>query len=161
LIKGFGSDHPKERSTGGVKSWFYTFTRSDDPSFNQPFGRSGFWADGVTVNTVCDTVKLTVRYSYFDDPGGRLAWEALPDWVNRWYDYNIRGRDTGFGDTFDQYMFVNEMMTRINTYSTAALGRETGKGTMSFYLTMVRSVGGSSDKREPTGQRALSNRTGR
>jgi hypothetical protein len=138
LAKGFGSDHPKESSAGGVKSWFYTFSRSDDPSYNQPFARSGYWADGATVDAVCDTVQLTVRYSYTDDPGGGSAWESLPDWINRWYDFNIRGRDTGSTDTFDQYMFVNGMNTRINAYSTAALGRESEKGTMSFYLTIVR-----------------------
>ena len=138
LVKGLGSDHPKEGSMGGVRSWFYEFTRSDDPAFNQPFGRAGYWADGITVNSVCDTVKLKIRYSYTGDPGGKLAWEALPDWVNRWYDFNIRGKDTGSTDTFDQFMFVNGMKTKINTYSTAALGRETEKGTMRFYLTIVR-----------------------
>ncbi len=137
VVKGSGHDHPKE-DKGGVKSWFYTFTRSDDPTFVQPFARSGLWVDAAEVNALCDTVRLTVRYSLFDDPGGSMAWEALPDWLQRGYDVAVRGRDTKSTDEFDQFMFVNGMKTLINRYLTAALGRETQEGTTSFNLTIVR-----------------------
>ncbi|UCH82565.1 MAG: hypothetical protein JSW50_08745 [Candidatus Latescibacterota bacterium] len=138
LISGSGRDHPKEASTGGVKSWLYSFTRSEDPSYVQPFARSGYWADGATVNAVSDTVWLRVRYSLVDDPGGLQAYADLPDWVHRSYDFGIRGRDTGSMDEFEQFMFVNGDRWLINRYNVFALGRETTEGAMSFYLTITR-----------------------
>lgn len=138
LVKGTGHDHPKEGSTSGVKSWYYTFSRSDDPSFLQPFGRSGSWHDAAAINTVCDTVKLRVRYSFFEDPGGTMAWDNLPDWLHRSYDLKIRGRDTSSTDEFDQLMFVNGELTLINRYSIGTLGRETEEGTTRFGVTIVR-----------------------
>ncbi len=138
LIKGVGRDHPKEASTGGVKSWFYTFKRSDDPSVDQPFARSGVWADVATVNSVCDTVSLTVRYTFFDPAAEQEAFANLPDWVNRSYDFAIRGRDTRSTDEFDQLIYVNGTRTLINRYAIGMLGRETGEGRMTFYLGVVR-----------------------
>ena len=137
VVKGSGHDHPKE-DKGGVKSWFYNFTRSDDPSFVQPFARSGLWVDAAEVNALCDTVRLTVRYNLFEDMGGKMAFEALPDWLQRSYDLTIQGRDTKSTDEFDQFMFVNGVKALINRYLTAALGRETQEGTMGFNLTIVR-----------------------
>jgi hypothetical protein len=138
LIKAHGHDHAKEGSNAGVKSWFYQFRRSNDPSFIQPFANSGLWTDAVTVNSVCDTVTLTVRYPFFDAGAEQTAWENLPDWLNRGYDLSIRGRDTRSTDEFDQYMYVRRERTLINRYSTGMLGRETEVGTMSFDLTIVR-----------------------
>ena len=87
---------------------------------------------------MCDTVKLTVRYSFFDDPGGRNAFENLPAWLNRSYDFTLRGRDTKSTDQFDQFIFVNGVKTLINSYNSSAFGRETDTGEMGFHLTIAR-----------------------
>jgi hypothetical protein len=138
LVKGSGHDHPKEGGNAGVKSWLYSFARSEDPLYERPFARSGYWADGTTVNAVNDTVWLKVRYSLLDDPGGAAAFASLPDWVHRSYDYRLRGRDTASTDEFEQFMYVGGDRWLINRYNTGVLGRETEEGTMSFYLTITR-----------------------
>jgi hypothetical protein len=137
LVKAEGRDHPKEER-GGVKSWKYTVQRSDDPSIVLPLGRSGTWVEGSQTNTLCDTIRFTVRYSYLGDPGGWNAWRSLPDWLNQSYDVSMLGRDTGPSDEFDQYMFVNGAKTLINSYSIASLGRHTEEGSMRFSLLMSR-----------------------
>jgi hypothetical protein len=138
LVEGSGHDHPKEGAGAGVKSWLYSFVRSEDPLYEQPFAQSGYWVDGTTVDAVSDTVWLHVRYSLLDDPGGVAAFAALPDWIHRSYDYRLRGRDTASFDEFDQFMFVNGDKWLINSYNTGVLGRETEEGAMSFYLTITR-----------------------
>jgi hypothetical protein len=138
LINGTGHDHPKEGNNAGVKSWFYNFKRSDDPSFIQPLAQSGMWTDGLAVNSLSDTVWLKVKYSYTDDPGGSIAFAALPDWVHQSYNLSIRGRDTGSADRFNQYMFVDSQRRWLNDYNTSAMGRATEEGTMRFHLTIVR-----------------------
>ncbi|MEJ2720033.1 MAG: hypothetical protein P8181_02670 [bacterium] len=138
LVRGFGHDDPKDGANSGVKSWLYSFTRSEDPAFVQPFARSGYWVDGATVNALSDTVWLHVRYSFLDDPGGQQAFANLPDWVHRSYDFSIRGRDTGLLEEFQQFMYVNGDKWLINRFNVGALGRETGTGTMSFHLTITR-----------------------
>ena len=138
LIKAHGHDHPKEGSSNGVKSWFYEFRRADEPSFVQPFANSGSWTDATIINTVCDTVKFTVRYAFLDADAERTAWENLPDWLHRGYDLRICGRDTRSLEVFNQYMIVDGQRTLINRYNTGTLGRKTETGTTRFDLTITR-----------------------
>jgi hypothetical protein len=138
VIRGTGHDHPKEIDRGGVKSWFYNFTRADDPLFVEPLANSGMWTEAPVVNSLRDTVMLKVKYSYTDDPGGTAAFAALPDWVHQSYDMSIRGRDTGSTQQFNQYMYVDGERARLNRYDTAAMGRQTEEGSMRFHLTIVR-----------------------
>ena len=67
-----------------------------------------------------------------------MAFENLPDWVNRSYDFTLKGRDTRSTDEFDQFMFVNGVNTLINTYNTSVFGRETDTGEARFHLTIER-----------------------
>jgi hypothetical protein len=139
LVKGEGHDHPTERDRGGVKAWRYLFRRSDDPSTTVPLGRAGLWVEGSETDALCDTVRFTVRYSFYDDPGGWKAWAALPDWFGHSYDVTLRGRDTGlFERDFRQFMFVDGDKRLINSYPVASLGRYTEERSARIHLSITR-----------------------
>jgi hypothetical protein len=136
LVAATGHDHPKEPTGSGVKAWLYRFTRADDPNFEQPFARSGSWADGMTVNVLRDSVVLEVRYewSFVDSTSSKEAWRNLPDWLNRGYDYSMQGRDTKSTDVFRQYMWVDGVRTLLNEFPTGVLGRRTVQRQLPFYI---------------------------
>jgi hypothetical protein len=140
VIRGDGHDHPKEASTGGVKSWLYQIRETEYPWDLVPFAQSGFWTDAATVNTVSDTVRLVVSYphAYFDPEAEQEAFANLPDWFGRSYDLAIQGRDTKSTDEFSQWIYVERRKTLVNRYNIAPVGRLTGEGRMTFSFDIVR-----------------------
>jgi hypothetical protein len=132
-----GHDHPKDPDGSGVKSWLYEFRRVDDPSVTQHFARSDGWVEGVSVNVLNDEFSITFTYGLLD-PNGDDVFNNLPDWINRGYDFSIRGRDTGQFEEFDQYVIVNGVRTRVNAYNVNTLGRWTAEEGQRFYFKMQR-----------------------
>jgi hypothetical protein len=134
IINASGHDHPME-PTSGVKNWTYNFY--DLQSVNVRFARSGPWVAGNALNALSDTFKVTFSYP-LTDPTGDQVFSNLPDWINTTYDLVLMGRDTGMGEEFSQYMFIDEDKELLNVYPVTPFGRWTEEKTVRFHLRLVR-----------------------
>jgi hypothetical protein len=134
VLNADGHDHPDEWGSG-IKSWYYLF-HDLQGNFHR-FGRAASWVPGPTLNALSDTVKVTFTYP-ITDPMGDTVFANLPAWINKTYDATIKGRDTGLGERFNQYMFVSSQKEMINDYPVSTLGRWTQEGTMRFHFRIVR-----------------------
>lgn len=136
VVRGAGHDHPKERDGAGIKSWLYTFRRTDDPSIIQKFAHAGAWTDGKTVNAFADTFKLVVRYPLNTDPTGDIARSMLPSYFNKGYTFSLRGRDLASTQRFDQIIWLYGEPVTQNSFNTSTLGRLTGWRSYDFFFAM-------------------------
>ncbi|UCG51252.1 MAG: hypothetical protein JSW58_13805 [Candidatus Latescibacterota bacterium] len=144
VIEATGHDHWKDPDGSGVKSWYYEFRHTDDPSRFEEFGRANSWVEGITVNALSDTFRVRFEYP-FEDVNGDSVFDNLPPWVNEGYDYIVKGRDTANFEEFSQFMYVNGQKTLINQYTTSSLGRWTQEGSLNFYFVMRRDTPVRSD----------------
>jgi len=136
-INGTGKDHPHERPGSGVKSWLYTFRRTDDPTIFERFARAGTWSDGQFNNAVADTFTYTALYD-FGDPNGDAIFNTLPKWMNHSYNYSIMGRDIGTTENFSQIMILYGERFTVNQVKPGSVGRWTSVGNLRFYVTLER-----------------------
>ena len=137
-IEANGHDHAKETATG-VESWFYLFYNFDGEFYR--FARAGSWINGVDLGLLSDTLKYTATWNPFypaPDIQGDSVFTHLPAWINRGYDFSVKGRDTRNGQQFGQFMFVNGRQDLINSYPTSKFGRWTQEGNMRFYIRIIR-----------------------
>jgi hypothetical protein len=143
-----GGDHPLEPNRG-VRAWQYAI-RDEQGSYWPLAGGDGLWHDGVSVDMMDDTFRITFRYpSFFDpdggDPNGDTVFANLPGYFNR--DLTVvalRGRDTSVNEgDFDQFVFLGASHGRadkvlINSYPGDVFGRWTEARTFTFHFRMVR-----------------------
>jgi hypothetical protein len=137
-IEATGHDHPKETDSG-VDSWYYLFYDLDG-NFKR-FSRAASWVEGVSRGVLSDTLKTTFSWNPFypaPDIHGDSVFTNLPEWINKTYDFIIKGRDTRPGQEFAQFMWVLGRQDLINSYSTSQLGRWTQEETMRFYIRIIR-----------------------
>jgi hypothetical protein len=99
--------------------------------------RSGYWADGITVDTLSDTLRVVFEYPLLD-PNGDTVFDDLPSFLNQGYNFSVKGRDTAMSEEFQQYMFLNGQKTLLNEYPVSQLGRWTEEGRLQFYFAMRR-----------------------
>lgn len=137
VVRGTGHDHPKEPQGAGIKSWLYTFRRTDDPSIIQKFAHAGAWTDGAVTNTFADTFKLVVKYKLLTDPNGDAARAQMPSYLNKGYSFSMRGRDTSSVARFDQIIWLHGARVIQNSYNTSTIGRLTGRGTYDFFFALT------------------------
>ena len=146
VISASGHDSPKEQDGAGIKGWLYTFLRTSTGTIER-LNQSGFWADGMTINVLADTVKLSRRYKW--DPVDPSYWmedfARLPGYLNTEYDFTVRGRDLALTDIYEQFMYVrpnpadvNSTKLRLNTYNASPVARWSGLGGQRFYLAVVK-----------------------
>lgn len=150
-----GADHPLEPNRG-VRAWQYHIM-DDQGRFWPLVNGDGSWHDGVNVDIMDDTFRLTFTYpSFFDpaggDPNGDTVFANLPGYFNR--DLTVvalRGRDTGVNEpVFKQYVFLGVVpygepasngqveKVLINAYPSEDFGRWTEARTFTFHFRMVR-----------------------
>jgi len=137
-IEATGHDNPKETQTD-VETWYYEFYDLNG-DFHR-FARAATWVDGVDKGLLSDTVKVTFSWNPFypaPDFQGDSVFTHLPAWINKSYDFSVKGRDTENGQQFSQYMWVNGTQQLINSYPTSILGRWTQTGRMRFYFRIIR-----------------------
>jgi hypothetical protein len=141
VISATGHDSPKEQDGAGVKGWLYTFRRTDTGTVER-LKTSGFWADGVTVNVLADTIQLNRRYALFPPESWMDDYAALPGYLNTEYDFTTRGRDLRLADVYAQFMYVDSgagsIKLRLNAYNASVLARWTESMGQRFYLAMKR-----------------------
>jgi len=139
LIKGTGQDDPRDPVGSAVKTWNYLFIAADDPIYFGEFARASLrdWVEGSQVNALCDTFTWEVTYP-IDDVDGDAIFASLPPWINRTWDFTIRGRDSAPGDTYEQWVFVGGQKQLIGSYNAANLGRRTPNGFQRFSIAIQR-----------------------
>lgn len=137
VIDAAGHDHPKERQGSGVFSWLYRFEREDERGVFDKFGRSGYWAEGLEVNALSDTIRWVVEYPVAD-VNGDAVFNNLPVWIGRWYDFSVVGRDIPKNEMFEQYVFFYREKQLVNSYLTDLLGRWTAPGSQRIKFSIVR-----------------------
>jgi hypothetical protein len=161
-IKAFGHDNPKELDGSGVKTWRYSFTRLDPPGPDKQFGRANSWVQGPAVNQLNDQFKATFYHGRLDVDGNAIftnppSWIGVDNGTQNYailYEMRVKGRDTGIGENFIQYVFLrranlksflcppdpNEPISErrlLNDYPTSRFGRWTQEKVFRFYLQLV------------------------
>jgi hypothetical protein len=109
----------------------------DNPPLLHDFGRAGSWVVGVADNTLSDVFIWEVRYP-IDDVAGDTVFANLPMWINRGWDFAVRGRDSGPTDSFEQSVRVNEQTIPVNEYTSREYGRRTSTGFQRFFIQLTR-----------------------
>jgi hypothetical protein len=134
-ITATGHDDARDAAGSAIKGWRYFFIAVDNPALLYDFGRAGSWVEALQDDVLSDVVTWTVTYP-LDDINGDSVLANLPIWMNREWDFAIRGRDTGPSDTFQQLVHVNGETIPVNQYGTWEYGRRTEAGFQRFFIRL-------------------------
>jgi len=136
-INASGHDDARDPAGSAIKSWVYFFLTADNPPLPYDFARAGSWVEGVADNTLSDVFTWEVRYP-IDDITGDTVFADLPLWINRGWDFAVRGRDSGLTDSFEQSVRVNGQTIAVNEYISREYGRRSSTGFQRFFIQLTR-----------------------
>lgn len=134
-INASGHDHPKDPLGSGITSWLYSF-RDLGGTFNR-FARSGSWVEGSSIDVLSDTFQVVFVYP-LGDWNGDEVFDNLPQWINKTYDFTLKGRDLKKGEEFEQYAICNGIQQLMNVYPTDHFGRWTREARLRFHFMIIR-----------------------
>jgi hypothetical protein len=137
LIRANGHDDPRDPVGSSIKAWRYFFVAADNPVLLYNFARAGAWVATLEADALSDTVTWEVRYPS-NDINGDTVFSDLPIWINRGWDYAIRGRDTSASDQFEQYVYIDGDTQLLNAYNVSDFGRRTESGFQRFFIELKR-----------------------